>query len=225
MPHFRPAVSAIRSAWKPRSSRAAFTTGRRCARGSKATCSKVALRSTARLWRCCWAMPFRSSGSTNGSARRCRMRRFGGRTHISLAPRSIRMWRWVWLRNPRSRARSARPVGASARTGPRLPAGRCGGVHALAAACGYAAIGAPIETMLEAYATTIVAAFASVAARAVPLGQRDVARARWALRPAIACFVTLAAAARAIDDLRASAVACEIDGLAHRRLPARLFAS
>ncbi len=124
---------------------------------------------------------------------------------------------------------SANPLGAAGRRigayRAAIAGGRCGGVHALAAACGYAAIGAPIETMLEAYATTIVAAFASVAARAVPLGQRDVARARWALRPAIACFVTLAAAARAIDDLRASAVACEIDGLAHRRLPARLFAS
>jgi len=99
------------------------------------------------------------------------------------------------------------------------------GVHALAAALGYRAIGAPLAVALEAHATTIVTAAASVAARAVPLGQRDVARIRWELRPAIAAFVSRASAAGAIDDLRASAVACEIDGLRHRRLPARMFAS
>lgn len=99
------------------------------------------------------------------------------------------------------------------------------GVHALAAALGYRAIGAPLAVALEAHATTIVTAAASVAARAVPLGQRDVARIRWELRPAIAAFVSRASAAGAIDDLRASAVAAEIDGLRHRRLPARLFAS
>jgi urease accessory protein len=102
---------------------------------------------------------------------------------------------------------------------------RCGGIHSLAAATGYRAIGAPPQIALEAHATTIVAACASVAARAVPLGQRDVARVRWTLRGAIATFVRRALAARGIDDLASSAVACEIDGLRHRRLPARLFAS
>jgi urease accessory protein len=102
---------------------------------------------------------------------------------------------------------------------------RCGGIHALAAALGYRAIGAATAVALEAHATTIVTACASVAARAVPLGQRDVARVRWTLRDAIATFVARAQAARDPDDLRASAVACEIDGLRHRRLPARLFAS
>jgi urease accessory protein len=103
--------------------------------------------------------------------------------------------------------------------------GRCGGVHALAAALGYRAIGAAPETALAAHATTVVSACASVAARAVPLGQRDIARVRWHLRAAIALFVARAGEARGLDDLRASAVECEIDGLRHRRLPARLFAS
>ncbi len=99
------------------------------------------------------------------------------------------------------------------------------GIHALAVALGYRAIGATLETTLEAHATTIVTACASVAARAVPLGQRDIARIRWNLRPAIATFVRRAGSACRFDDLAASAVRCEIDGLLHRRLPARLFAS
>jgi urease accessory protein len=106
-----------------------------------------------------------------------------------------------------------------------LAAASSAGIHALAAALGYRAIGAAPAVALEAHATTIVTACGSVAARAVPLGQRDVARVRWTLRPASAAFVSRASAAREIDDLRASGVACEIDGLRHRRLPARLFAS
>jgi urease accessory protein len=106
-----------------------------------------------------------------------------------------------------------------------IAAGRCGGIHALAAASGYRAIGAPVHTALEAHATTIATACASVAARAIPLGQRDTARVRWTLRSASATFVRRASAANGLDDLHASAVACEIDGLRHRRLPARLFAS
>jgi urease accessory protein len=106
-----------------------------------------------------------------------------------------------------------------------ISSGRCGGIHALAAALGYRAAGAAPELALEAHAATIVTGCASVAARAVPLGQRDVARVRWTLRAAIAAFVARASAARRLDDLCASAVACEIDGLRHRLLPARLFAS
>jgi urease accessory protein UreF len=106
-----------------------------------------------------------------------------------------------------------------------IVAGEAGGIHALAAALGYRAIAATTAAALEAHATTLVASCASVAARAVPLGQRDVARVRWNLRSAIGEFVARASAARDIDDLRASAVECEIDGLRHRRLPARLFAS
>jgi urease accessory protein len=106
-----------------------------------------------------------------------------------------------------------------------IATGRSGGIHALAAALGYRAIGVSPQIALEAHATTIVTACASVAARTVPLGQRDVARIRWTLRAAISAFVARASAAGGIDDLRASAVACEIDGLRHRRLPARLFGS
>jgi urease accessory protein len=106
-----------------------------------------------------------------------------------------------------------------------IAAGACRGIHALAAALGYRAIGAVRSDALEAHAATIVTACASVAARAVPLGQREIARIRWNLRPAIASFVVRATAAHTIDDLRASAIICEIDGLQHRRLPARLFAS
>jgi urease accessory protein len=103
--------------------------------------------------------------------------------------------------------------------------GEAVGVHALAAGIGYRAVGAPIRTALEAHATVIVASLASVAARAVPLGQRAVARARWRLREAIAAFVERALAVRTLDDLSSSALTCEIDGLRHRVLPARLFAS
>jgi len=106
-----------------------------------------------------------------------------------------------------------------------IAAGEAGGIHALATSLGYRTIGAAPEAALEAHATTLVAGCASVAARAVPLGQRDVARVRWNLRGAIGEFVTRASAARDLDDLRASAVESEIDGLRHRRLPARLFAS
>lgn len=106
-----------------------------------------------------------------------------------------------------------------------LRSGAGGGIHALAVALGYRAIAAATDVALEAHATTIVSACASVAARAVPLGQRDVARIRWTLRAAIATFVARALAVRQLDDLFASAVACEIDGLRHRRLPARMFAS
>jgi urease accessory protein len=106
-----------------------------------------------------------------------------------------------------------------------LASGASGGIHALAAALGYRAIGAPARIALEAHGTTIVTACASVAARAVPLGQRDIARVRWSLHAAIATFVARANAARGLDDLCASAVGCEIDGLRHRRLPARMFAS
>ncbi len=106
-----------------------------------------------------------------------------------------------------------------------ISAQRCGGIHALAAALGYRSIGVAARIALEAHATTLVAACASVAARAVPLGQRDVARIRWELRATVGAFVARAGETRGLDDLCASAVACEIDGLRHRRLAARLFAS
>jgi urease accessory protein len=102
---------------------------------------------------------------------------------------------------------------------------RCDGQHALAAALGYDASGIGWQVALTAHFTTTVATLASVAARAVPLGQRAVAHARWALRPAIAAAVERAATVRTIDDLATGAPMLEIDGLRHRLLDGRLFAS
>jgi len=102
---------------------------------------------------------------------------------------------------------------------------RCAGQHAIAAALGYDACAIAWRTALTAHATSTVATLASVAARAVPLGQRAVAHARWTLRPALDTAVERAAAVRGLDDLATGAPAIEIDGLRHRRLDGRLFAS
>jgi urease accessory protein UreF len=59
----------------------------------------------------------------------------------------------------------------------------------------------------------------------VPLGQRDVGALLWSLRGPIADFTRSACAARTIDDLTSSALACEIDAMRHATLDARLFAS
>jgi urease accessory protein UreF len=103
--------------------------------------------------------------------------------------------------------------------------GRCEGQHAIAAALGYDACAIAWRTALTAHASSTVATLASVAARAVPLGQRAVAHARWALRPALDEAVARAATVRGVDDLATGAPAIEIDGLRHRRLDGRLFAS
>jgi urease accessory protein len=102
---------------------------------------------------------------------------------------------------------------------------RCEGQHALAAALGYDACAIAWRTALTAHATATVATLASVAARAVPLGQRAVSRARWTLRPALDAAVARAATVRDLDDLATGAPLLEIDGLRHRRLDGRLFAS
>lgn len=102
---------------------------------------------------------------------------------------------------------------------------RCDGQHVLAAALGYDACGIAWRTAVTAHAAATVATLASVAARAVPLGQRAIAHARWVLQADIDAAVTRAAAIRGIDDLATSAPMLEIDGLRHRRLDGRLFAS
>jgi urease accessory protein len=99
------------------------------------------------------------------------------------------------------------------------------GVHALAAGLGFRAVGASVPEALEAYAAMLVGGCVSVAARGVPLGQRVAARTRRRLGDAVRTFVERALAVRDLDDLRASAIGCEIDGLRHRTLAARLFAS
>jgi urease accessory protein len=104
-------------------------------------------------------------------------------------------------------------------------AGLASGQHALACMLGYRAIGAPVEDAICGYLSSAAAALAAVAARAVPLGQRDVGALLWSLRAPIADFARSACGAQTIDDLTSSALACEIDAMRHSALDARLFAS
>ncbi len=104
-------------------------------------------------------------------------------------------------------------------------AGTASGQHALACMLGYRAIGAPVADAVVGYLSSAASALAAVAARAVPLGQRDVgahavvaARADRGLRARRVRGDTL-------DDLTSSALACEIDAMRHAALDARLFAS
>jgi urease accessory protein len=106
-----------------------------------------------------------------------------------------------------------------------IVAGRAGGQHALACMLGYRAIGAPVEDAACGYLSAAAAALAAVAARVVPLGQRDVGALLWSLREPIAAFARSACGAVTLDDLTSSALICEIDALRHDRLDARLFAS
>jgi urease accessory protein len=106
-----------------------------------------------------------------------------------------------------------------------IVAGRANGYHALACGLGYAAIGAAADDALCAHLSASAAALAAVAARAVPLGQRDVGALLWSLRAPIAHFVRTAQNVRSVDDLTTGAPLCEIDALRHSALDARLFAS
>ena len=104
-------------------------------------------------------------------------------------------------------------------------AGTASGQHALACMLGYRAIGTPLDDAVCAYLSSAAAALAAVAARAVPLGQRDVGALLWSLRAPIAEFTRIACAAKTLDDLTSSAFHCEIDAMRHASLDARLFAS
>ena len=104
-------------------------------------------------------------------------------------------------------------------------AGTAGGQHALACMLGYRAIGAAPEDAVTGYLSSAAAALAAVAARAVPLGQRDVGALLWSLREPIADDARIACGAASVDDLTASAFACEIDAMRHDAMDARLFAS
>jgi urease accessory protein len=104
-------------------------------------------------------------------------------------------------------------------------AGSASGQHALACMLGYRAIGAPVEDAVCGYLSAAATALAAVAARAVPLGQRDVGALLWSLRGPIADFTRSACAAETLADLTSSALACEIDAMRHAALDARLFAS
>jgi len=114
---------------------------------------------------------------------------------------------------------------AIAAYGSDIDAGRCGGQQVLAAALGYTASAIAWRIALTAHSTTTVATLVSVAVRAVPLGQRAAARTRWNLRAAIDAAAVRAAEATSLDALATGAPAIEIDGLRHRRLDGRLFAS
>jgi urease accessory protein len=104
-------------------------------------------------------------------------------------------------------------------------AGTSSGQHALACMLGYRAIEAAPEDAVTGYLSSAAGAFAAVAARAVPLGQRDVGALLWSLRAPIADYARSACGARSIDDLTSSAFACEIDAMRHAAMDARLFAS
>jgi urease accessory protein len=103
--------------------------------------------------------------------------------------------------------------------------GAAAGQQALACMLGYRSIGAQAEDALCAHFSAAVAALAAVAARAVPLGQRDVGALLWSLRDEIADRARSACTAGNIDELCTGALACEIDALRHDALDARLFAS
>ena len=106
-----------------------------------------------------------------------------------------------------------------------LAAGRAHGQHALACALGYRAIGATAGDACCAYLSAAAGALAAAAARAIPLGQRDVGRLLWSLREPIATAAQSVAQARSVDDFTSSAIDCEIDAMRHSALDARLFAS
>ena len=106
-----------------------------------------------------------------------------------------------------------------------IAAGAASGQHALACMLGYRAIGASLEDAVCAYLSSAAAAIAAVAARAVPLGQRDVGALLWSLRAPIVAFTRSACSAATLDDLTSSALHGEIDAMRHASLDARLFAS
>jgi urease accessory protein len=103
--------------------------------------------------------------------------------------------------------------------------GAASGQHAPACMLGYRAIGATAEDAACGYLSAAAAALAAVAARAVPLGQRDVGALLWSLREPIAAFARDACRVESLEDLTSSALLCELDALRHDRLDARLFAS
>jgi urease accessory protein len=106
-----------------------------------------------------------------------------------------------------------------------IAGGLAQGYHAVACMLGYRAVGAGAADAVCAYLSSTAAALAAVAARAVPLGQRDVGALLWSLRPSIAAFSREAEKTASLDDLTSSAIACEIDAMRHSLLDARLFAS
>jgi urease accessory protein len=106
-----------------------------------------------------------------------------------------------------------------------IGADRAHGIHALAVGLGHRAIGASPADAVCGYLSAAAAALAAVAARAIPLGQRDVGAMLWSLRDPIRAYTERALEVASMDDLTASAIACEIDAMRHADLDGRLFAS
>jgi urease accessory protein len=104
-------------------------------------------------------------------------------------------------------------------------ASACHGMHAVAVALGYRAIAASPADAVCGYLSAAAAALAAVAARAIPLGQRDVGALLWSLREPIGALAHAALDVRDGDDFCASAIDAEIDAMRHARLDGRLFAS
>ena len=61
-----------------------------------------------------------------------------------------------------------------------------------------------VEDAVCGYLSSAAAALGAVAARAVPLGQRDVGALLWSLREPIAAFARSAGVAATLDDLSSS---------------------
>jgi len=59
----------------------------------------------------------------------------------------------------------------------------------------------------------------------VALGQREIQRVLWSLRPPLAIAADRAGMVRCVDELAAWAFEQELDALRHARLDGRLFAS
>ena len=102
---------------------------------------------------------------------------------------------------------------------------RAHGLHALAVAIGYRAIGAAPADAVCGYLSAAAAALAAVAARALPLGQRDVGALLWSLREPIGLLAAQAQEVTMVDDVSAGAITCEIDAMRHADVNGRLFAS
>jgi urease accessory protein len=106
-----------------------------------------------------------------------------------------------------------------------VAANSCHGMHAIAVALGYRAIAAAPADAVCGFLSAAAAALAAVAARAIPLGQRDIGALSWSLREPIEALARTALDVRDCEDLCASAIDAEIDAMRHARLDGRLFAS
>jgi urease accessory protein len=106
-----------------------------------------------------------------------------------------------------------------------LAGGHAQGVHAVAVGLGFGAAGIAWRDACQAYASSAIAHLVSVAARAIPLGQRSSVHLLWALRPLVPAIVAIAEAASSVEDLCAQGIEAEIDAMEHAALDGRMFGS